>query len=397
MMKKEIMGEALSSSNTRLWTKNFALIMLSNFFIYISFQMAMPIIPLYSYSLGASQQLVGAIGAAATFSAVFMRPMAGRLIDRKSRKLIYIISLIGNILFVFAYGLAATIPLLIFFRLLHGLSWSTSTTSAVTIASDSVPLPRLAEGMGFYGMTSTVALAVSPMISLYLLNYLDYRNTFFIAGALAVLGLLMASGLKLKPIEKTTVQPGVREPLYEKSAFPPAVTMFFICLTYGALMTFITLYAVQENIKNIGPFFTVLALTLLLSRPNSGKLADRYGFHTLMIPSCILCALSMLILGFADRLSIFLVVAALYGVGLGAIIPSLQAMAVAYVPINRKGAANATLMTGFDLGMSFGSLGSGFIAQYAGYSTLYLICIIPIVLALVFSQIMRKPKSAVKN
>lgn len=384
------MGEDLSSSKPRLWSRNFILIMLSNFFIYISYQMVTPIIPLFGDYLGASQKLVGLIGAAAMFSAVFMRPVAGRLIDRKSRKSIYIISLIGNILFVFAYGLAAIIPILIFFRLLHGLSWSTSTTSAVTVASDTVPISRLAEGMGFYGMTSTIALAVAPMISLHFLNFFDYRNVFFVAAAMAVLGLVMAIGLKLNPIEKNNPLPsGWHESLYERRAFSPAVTMLFICFTYGALMTFVTLYAAQEHIKNIGPFFTVLALTLLITRPNSGRLADRYGFHILMIPSCILCALSMLILGFADSLSMFLVAAALYGVGIGAIIPSLQAMAVAYVPLNRKGAANATLMTGYDLGMGFGSLGSGFIAQYAGYSALYLICIIPIVLALIFSQIMK--------
>lgn len=386
------MGKETLLDEPRLWTKNFVFIMLSNFFIYISFQMAMPIIPLFSYYLGASQELVGAIGAAATFSAVFMRPVAGRLLDRKSRIVLYLISLIGNILFVFAYGLAATIPLLILFRLLHGLSWSTSTTSAVTIAGDIIPLPRIAEGMGFYGLTSTVALAVSPMISLHLVNYMDYKNIFFIAGALAIVGLLMASRLKLKPIEKAPSQPSIREPLYEKSAFPPAVTMFFICLTYGALMTFITLYAAQEHIKNIGPFFTVLAIVLLLTRPNSGRLADRYGFHILMIPSCIFCALAMLFLGLADSLHMFLIAAVLYGIGLGAIIPSLQAMAVASVLSNRRGAANATLMTGFDLGMGFGSLGSGFIARYAGYSDLYFICIIPIVLALILALIMKKPK-----
>ena len=143
-----------------------------------------------------------------------------------------------------------------FFRLLHGFKLECIYYCwRATIASDTIPRPRLGEGMGFYGLTSVIALAISPAISLKLVDFMNYESIFFIGGALGIIGALMALGLKLPKMEKRPIKKEDHEPLYEKSAYRPAVTIFFICLTYGALLTFIALYAAQEHIPNIGIFF----------------------------------------------------------------------------------------------------------------------------------------------
>ncbi len=53
--------------------------------------------------------------------------------------------------------------------------------------------------------------------------------------------------------------------LYEKSALPPSILLFFITVTFGGIATFLPLYTVQKNIPGIQWYFLLYALSLMLS------------------------------------------------------------------------------------------------------------------------------------
>jgi predicted MFS family arabinose efflux permease len=112
-------------------------------------------------------------------------------------------------------------------------------------------------------------------------------------------------------------------------------------------------------------------------------MSDKKGYDFAMIPGMIFIALTMVILFLAQNLFFFLAAAICYGIGFGAVQPSLQAMAVSKVLPQRRGAANGTFMSGFDLGIGVGSILWGFIAGFAGYSTMYLLAALPVVVAFV--------------
>jgi MFS family permease len=152
--------------------------------------------------------------------------------------------------------------------------------------------------------------------------------------------------------------------------------------TYGAIVTFITLYAMQQGIANIGVFFTVFAGALLLSRPVVGWLVDWRGYNIVVVPGLVMIAGAMVLLSQAQTLWMFLLPAAIYGVGFGAIQPSMQALAVADLPANRRGAANGTFYIGFDLGIGIGAVLWGAVSQAIQYRGMYLVAAIPAGLAL---------------
>lgn len=374
---------ATSVSRKELWNRNFILIMLANCSLSIGFQMIMPPLPIYIQEFGATQEIVGLLVGIFTVTAVTFRPFIGRAVDKWNRRNIYLFGILINTISIVGYNIAPTLKVLLVFRLLHGLGWSITTTAASTIATDSIPRQRIVEGMGYYGLNNVFSMAVAPALGLHIIKVWSFSNLFYSSIVLTVTGAVISLFIFCRKVpaagreNKTNVKPG----LFEKKAFTPTVIYFFIGLTLSSIVTFIALYAAQLNIGNIGVFFTVFAVTSLVSRLLSGRLADRKGFDYVMVPGIILVGISMVFLSSADCLLVFIIAAVTYGIGSGLVQPSLQAMAVRDVLPERRGVANSTFFIGADLAMGLGAMAWGMVAGCTGYSTMYLLAVIPVVIA----------------
>lgn len=358
----------------RIWNKTFILIMIVSFLMFLSMYMLLPTLPLYAQTIGGNETVAGTIVAVFTLSAVMVRPWFGNMLDRKGRKLILIIGV--GIFFVsaLAYNLVFSIITLLALRVVHGIGWGASTTATGTIASDVIPAVRRSEGMGYYGISATIAMSVGPALGLYLVAYRSYAVLFTGSAILAALGLAGSFFINYEIPRK--IQEGAKAPLrkgviLEKTAIPPALVLFFITLTYGGIVTFLPSYAADRGVENIGIFFTVYALVLLLGRPIIGKLADRYGARKFLVPGILLIAIALVLLVKASSLPIFLLVAVVYGLGFGTVQPILNALVISLSPPERRGAANATFAVAMDLGIGLGAVTLGFIAQKMGYEYMY--------------------------
>lgn len=379
-----------------LWTRDFILIAIASLFITLGFQMLLPVLPVFSAKLGGSDTWAGLVVGIFTISAVLMRPIAGRLLDSQGRREVYLLGLIVFLVCVVAYNWTSTILVLLTIRFMHGFGWGASSTASSTIASDIIPKSRLGEGMGYFGLTSTLAMAIAPALGLGLLSRYGFNSVFYISAGVVLISIFIALPIKyykpeVLPKSDSDVKPKFSlARIFERSAILPALVVFFVTMTYGSIVSFIALYAEQKQIENIGLFFTVYAVALLISRPYFGLLTDRKGTSYAVLPGIIFVILSMSLIYFANSLTIFLIAGFIYGIGFGAIQPALQAMAVRKVDHSRRGAANATFFLGFDLGIGAGAIMWGIIAEILGYQIIYLLAIIPAVVgALVYIKSIR--------
>lgn len=373
----------------RLWTRDYILISIANLFITTGFQMLLPILPVFSAKLGGSDSWAGMVVGIFTFSAVLMRPIAGRLLDKQGRRGVYLIGLIVFLICVVAYNWTSTILVLLILRFIHGFGWGASSTASSTIASDIIPKSRLGEGMGYFGLTSTLAMAIAPALGLELLNLYEFNTVFNVSAGVVLISIFIA--VLIKYHKPDTQQKIDKSGMFERSAILPAVVIFFVTMTYGSIVSFIALYAAQRQVENIGLFFTVYAIALLISRPYFGSLTDKKGTSFAVLPGIIFVILSMSLIYFANSFVAFLIAGFIYGIGFGAIQPALQAMSVRNVNHSRRGAANATFFLGFDLGIGAGAIIWGIIAESLGYQIIYLLSIIPAVIgALVYIQSIKK-------
>ena len=192
---------------------------------------------------------------------------------------------------------ASTITLFIIARMMHGGVWSVITTASSTIAIDVIPAKRRGEGIGFFGLTTTLAMAVGPFIGLYLYEHFDFDYNFYSTIFFGIVGLLTALMIKVPIREIKTKSVISLDRFILKSAIPIGINLLFIAICYGMLFTYAAKYGMQLGVENIGLFFLFMAVGMASTRFFAGKLLDKGYVNQLMIASQATIALSFLLFG----------------------------------------------------------------------------------------------------
>ncbi|URM31103.1 MFS transporter [Cytobacillus firmus] len=363
--KKQIAG------SEKIWSRDFVLILMSNFFIFLGFQMTLPTIPLFVEKLGGNDQLIGIVVGIFTFSALLLRPYAGHTLETKGRRFVYLTGLAIFVLSVGSFGFINSLIFLFVLRIIQGFGWGFSTTASGTIATDLIPAKRRGEGMGYFGLSGNIALAFGPTLGLALAGVISFKLLFLICALLGLAALVLSSRINYKQAEKQSV-PHKRWDIYEKSALRPSFLLFFITVTFGGIASFLPIYSAQKGIGGIHWYFLLFAIALMLSRTFAGRLYDQRGHQAVFLPGAVLILAAMFLLAWLPSSMIMYIAAILYGLGFGSVQPALQAWSVKEAPANRRGMANATFFSFFDLGVGIGAIVFGQIAYLFGYSTIYI-------------------------
>jgi len=348
------------TKNETLFTKNFILTSLSTFTLFTSFYFLLITLPFYIQELGGSESEIGYIIGFFTISSVFFRPFLGQEVDRHGRKKILVAGIVIFLASMLLYNYTKDVSSLLLLRLFHGIGWGAATTAATTLIADIAPPMRRGEAMGIFGMSSNVAMAIGPVLSIMLLKAYDFPVLFAVCAAIALVSLLLVVPIS----EKIVIRP--KTPLFSKEALFPSALMFTISLTYGSIVSFLPLFQEKRGIANAGIFFTVFAVTLILVRALAGKLSDIKGRKFVIVPGMIIITLGLWFVATANSLTTFLAAAVLYGLGFGLFHPTLMALLVDRVSPQGRGAAMGTFSAAFDLGIGVGSIIMGTVLQFAG-------------------------------
>lgn len=384
--------EAQQNQGTeKIWSKDFLFIFLANFFIFLGFQMTLPTIPLFVEHLGGNDQLIGFVVGIFTFSALLVRPFAGRMLETKGRGFIYLTGLAIFVFSVGSLGFASGIAFLFLMRIIQGVGWGFSTTASGTIATDLIPPRRRGEGMGYFGLSGNVALAMGPTLGLALAAAITFKQLFLISAALGIAAFLLASRITYKKVEQSEEKTVKRRwDVYERSALQPSLLLLFITITFGGIASFLPLYSAQKGIAGIEWYFFIFALTLMLSRSFAGQLYDKKGHGAVFLPGTFLIMIAMILLAWLPNSLVMFIAAGLYGFGFGSVQPALQAWAVQDAPMNRKGMANATFFSFFDLGVGVGAMAFGQIGHWLGYGSIYIASAISVFASILLYILMMK-------
>lgn len=366
---------------TPLWTKDFVLTTLSNFFLFFSFQLLIPTLPAYTEKIGGDAFAVGLVIGIFTVATLFTRPFVGRALDTNSRSKVLLVGLIVFLFAIFSYNFAVTVLLILIIRFIQGIGWGITTTSFGTIISDIIPQKRRGEGMGYYGLSSTLAMAIGPVVGIKIMYDKGFTEIFFLGSLLIIVTILISRFIKYpesQNIYKDKPKIGLRD-LYEKDALLPSILILIFNITYGGIVTFITLYGKEINIENVGWFFTANAIMVLITRPIAGVIFDRSGHKWLLLFGGFSAIISLILLSYTTNIYMLILSAIFYSMGFGTVQPSLQAWTINRVSPERRGAANGTYFSAFDIGIGTGSILLGIVARSTTYSIMYRMSILFIV------------------
>lgn len=219
----------------RIWTKSFIQMTLGMLILFTGFYLLLPTMPLFIKEMGGNESQVGLAVGVFTLTAVVFRPIVGGLLDRYGRRPFMIWGLLFFILSMYLYDWVGTMAILLALRVLHGASWALSTTAVSTAITDIIPASRRGEGMGWFGMAMTVAMAIGPMLGIWVLENSSFHGLFLLATGLSAAALLLVFSTRIPFSPQTTDRKIV---LFERSVLPVTAVLFFVAVAYGGITTF---------------------------------------------------------------------------------------------------------------------------------------------------------------
>lgn len=363
-----------------LWTRPFVLLTLCYFLLFLSLQMLLSPFPAYvTERFNPGDVKVSLTTTLFALAAIAARFATAALMKTVSRHLLLYTGLGMTVICTAAYPFADSYIFLLMLRIGFGVGFGMGSTIMATMVSHIIPPKRMGEGVGYFGLSTSLAMSLGPLIGLSLLGQYGFL-TLSLWGTLIVsltfpllIGIRQPSSLKTNQQAETGNT--VRTSGGTKRSFlfivPPALLNMVMAVTYGGLLAFLALYGIERELEAIGLFFLFIALTILGIRPIAGKLFDRKGHGAVLVPGSLLLASSLFILSYADQMPLLVLSALLYGLGMGSVQPTLQAWMLKESDPSRYGTTNSLFYNSTDLGIAVGSLCLGVIASAFNYAVMY--------------------------
>lgn len=384
----------MNQPGPKLWTKDFIIVSSVNFLLTLVFFLLMVTISLYAVEeFNASTSQAGLVTGIFIIGVLFGRLFIGRLIDKIGHKKTLFFGLIFFTLTTGLYYLNIGIHFLLLTRFIHGFTLGIVSTAAGTIVAQIIPGARKGEGIGYFSMSSTLAMAIGPFIGLYMSQLASFEMIFSFCVAVGIINLLTALFVHV-PVTDQKTDPSTMSGLklssfVESRALPIAFVTLVIALCYSSVLSFINFYAIEIDLVHAASFFFIAySVAVLVSRPFTGRLMDQKGANFVMYPAFFILAAGMLLLSTANNSFTFLAAGVIIGLGFGNMQSCCQAVAVKLTPPHRMGLATSTFFIFLDAGLGFGPYLIGFMIPLTGYRTLYVILSLVILAAAILYYIL---------
>ena len=360
----------------RLWNSEYLKVMLCNFLLFFAFYLLTPLLPIYLDSeFKADKDLIGVVLSGYIVATLIIRPFSGFVVDSFDRKTVLTLCFFFFFLCFSGYLGAGTLLMFFIVRTMHGIPYGATTVANSTVAIDVLPSSRRNEGIGYYGLSNNLAMAIAPSVGIYIYHLTDnFALLFWLSLGLAFLGFLCSTSVKLPKREKVEGKPKLSlDHFFLGRAWLLAINICFFGACWGVMSNYVALYGKQELdiTDGTGVFFMLLSAGLILSRL-FGARSLRAGrmTHNATI-GVVLSLAGYSLFGFVAMPWAYYLSALLIGLGNGQMYPAFLNMFIKVARHDQRGTANSSILISWDLGTGLGIVLGGFIAQLAGFTAAF--------------------------
>lgn len=385
----------------RLFSPAFIISWLINFSMYLVFYLSITVMALYAVQRFSASDAAGGFAASSfVVGATIARLFSGYLVDTFGGRRIMLGSLAVIVAACAAYIWAASLPVLIAIRIIHGLTYALASTAVMAAAQTAIPASRRAEGTGYISLGTTLATAIGPALGLALIGSVGYSVLFATALGLSVVGLVLAlvlpqhngpttAATKAEATEDSSASETKRtfsfDDIMTPRVVPIGLFMLLIGLSYAGVITFLNRYSQLGGLtRGASFFFIAYAVTMMAARFSLGRLQDRRGDNPVIAIGLVCFTISLLVLAFATTDWHVIAAGALCGLGYGTLMPACQTISVHLAPAHKLGTGISTLLLLVDAGIGLGPIVLGSVAATIGFDKMYAGLAVVVVLAAVF-------------
>ena len=363
--------------------------MAANFMLFFAFYVLTPLLPLYlSEHFGATKDVIGLVLSGYTITALLFRPFSGYVVDSFPRKMVLMVSFGVFAIFFAGYLAASTLLMFTIVRTLHGGPFGALTVANSTVAIDVLPSSRRTEGIGYYGLSNNLAMAIAPTIGIFIYQLTNsFEVLFWLALIVATTGWLIDSTVDLSRKDeggrrKENCSTLSLDRFFLTRGWLLGLNMVAFGFSFGVLSNYLAIYGkeVMGITGGTGTYFMLCSVGLILSRLQGSK-ALREGRVThnaatgmvislvgytifIFMPTLFAGNHAAIMIGYYGS-------ALLIGLGNGHMWPAFQNMTINVATNKQRGTANSTILISWDIGMGLGILVGGIVAELISYSAAF--------------------------
>lgn len=364
-----------SSARGRLVTPAFAIVTASGLAYFIGLGSLMPVLPLYvEQDLDGSAMAVGAAVGSFAVTAAALRPLVGRIGDRRGRRLLIMGgALIVGVSVVF-YGLVEHLAWLVGMRLLSGIGEAAVFVGAATAAQDLAPPERRGEAASYFSIAIYGGLAIGPVLGETVRHAAGPDAVWPVSAAFCVLAALLALGVPahLGQAEPEVLDAVERPPdafwrrYLHPAALRPGIVLALATTGFAAFAAFVPLYVDEVGLTTSGAVFALYSGLVLAVRILGGQLPDRLGPIRASTIALVLQVVGFVVLaGWASVAGLY-TGTVIYALGVALHFPALMRLVVDAAPASERSHAVATFTLFFDVSQGLGAAGLGLLVALAG-------------------------------
>ena len=355
-------------------------------------------IPLRGHDLGATNTTIGIMMGAYMLTAMVFRPWAGQIIARVGPIKVLRIILLINACALILYGLTGLEGYFIA-RVMQGVCTAFFSMSLQLGIIDALPEEHRSEGVSLYSLFSTIPNLVGPLIAVGIWH-LDRISIF----AIVMIAIALTTTFFGYRVTFASEEPDTRkkvEPLpfnavtvfaqffKNKELFNSGLIMIVVSIVFGAVSTFVPLYTVKFGFADAGIFLTIQAIAVVLARiylrkyiPSDGIWHPVYMVSVLML---LVIASMLVAIGPHIHVLIFYSSAILIGATQALVYPTLTSYLSFVLPKAGRNMLLGLFIACADLGVSLGGSLMGPISDLVGFSWMYTICGMLVVVMMLMS------------
>ena len=350
--------------------------MTANFSLFFAFYLLTPLLPIYLHeTFGATKDVIGLVLSGYTITALLFRPFSGYFVDSFPRKTVLLIAYTAFAIFFAGYLAASTLLLFTIVRTLHGGPFGALTVANSTVAIDVLPSSRRNEGIGYYGLSNNLAMAISPSFAIYLYSQThNFELLFWLALAIATFGLVVDATVTLEQRQVLNNKKAISlDRFFLKRGWLLGINMVFFGFCFGVLSNYLAIYGKQVMgiTGGTGTWFLLCAMGLMLSRLQGGKALRQGRLSHNAAEGMLISLVGYTLFVSCPNMIGYYGSALLIGLGNGHMWPAFQNMMISMAHHNERGTANSTILIAWDIGMGLGVLLGGIIAETLGYTTAF--------------------------
>ncbi|WP_225229323.1 staphylopine family metallophore export MFS transporter CntE [Paenibacillus gallinarum] len=371
------------------------------------------ILPLRSEAAGLNQAEIGLMMGAYMFTCMLLRPFAAGLLGKYGplRVMKWLLILHASTLLLF---IVSGVEMYLWLRALQGVATAFFSMTMQAGIVEKLEDKDRAQGLSMYTLFTMVPSLVIPILAIQIWE--DANNIWFtvLMIGLAIFPLIIGHKVDLPQSTVQNKSYTLRDMMrsfgsiwHSTPLLVSSVVMLFASCVFGATATFLPLYMVSIGEASAGVFLTIQGLIVILCRFILRKKIPSDGsWNTWLIAGLLLCAaLGTQLLALMETIGALVYLSAvLSGFAVAFLYPTLTTYLSFVLPSESRYVLMGIFMSSYDLGFSLGGLVMGLVVQSSSYSTMFTICTLLSVAAMILVLAFRgrmeagnKARSAASN